>query len=265
MLNINELKVIDNEIFQEFEKSTEKLPELLKGNFKYTSEVCFMYMNTTDFIKMSILENIERENFYCANILYRSLIEHFLRFNYYFFNYALNGKSDEYSRKFRFALEFNDKISIEKSENSLKKIDNEIHKSNQEIIKEIYDSNEDYKKFEIDDLTSFSNELSIKNIISFTQENLSKTELVPSDFFFFFIVQYSKLSSYVHGGMFAHRELIAFSTNKERLRILTVMYGLSLQASTFVKMYSYMILHTHDPEFLNYYFTISTSIFKLKE
>lgn len=263
MLKLNQLININSEIVKEFEISLKILPDLLKSESKYTAELCFMYMNNTDFIKDSILDLVERENFYSANILYRSLIEHFLRFNYYFFNHALLGKTDSYSHKFRTALEFNDKISINKAVNSAKRMKGEKAKTNNQISLEIFNSKEDYKKYALEELENFAREISIKNIIDYTENHITNETSPPNDFLKNMIIQYSKLSSYVHGGMFAHREFINFAEDENKSDKLTVMFGTSIQISTFIKMYSFLILKDSNPNFIDHYFKISTLIMKL--
>lgn len=265
MLKINDLKLIDNEILQEFELSLNTIKNLFDGEYKFTSELCFIYMNNSDFIKDSILDLVERENFYSVNILYRSLIEHFLRFNYFFFNFGLEGKNDEYSKKFRTALVFADKLSIMKSRNSADKIKKVIEKTEKQIQQEVYGSSDNFQKYNLEELLSFSKKISIKNIINFTENHIGKNNPVPNDFLIDILIRYSKQSSYVHGGIFAHQEFSNFASKGEENRLinLTVIYGLSLQTATFIKIYSYLILSKIEPKLLDYYFKITTSIMKM--
>ena len=265
MLTIDELKNIDHQILKEFEDSLNLFPTLIESEFKYTAEICFMYMNNSDFIKDSILDLVERENYYSINILHRSLIEHFLRFNYFFFNFAINGKSDKYANKFRTSLLFTDKLSIRKSHNSGKRIKNLQSDTLKNIQDEIYTSSADFQQFDLDELLKFSNELSIKNIINFIENHIGKQHYVPNDFLIDTLVRYSKQSSYVHGGIFSNQELRNFAIKNEENKIknLTVIYGLSLQTATFIKIYSYIILTEINPEFFKYYSKITSEIIKM--
>lgn len=265
MLKINDLAQINNEIIEQFENSLKKIPALSEGKYRFTSEICFMYMNNTEFIKDSILDLVERQNYYSVNILYRSLLEHFLRFNYFFFNFAIFGKNDNYSHKFRTALVFTDKLSLALSNNSIKKIKNEDSKSLKEIQKEIYNNNPEFKKFDFDELINFSSELSIKKIIDYIENYIGNKTPTPNDFLLDKILQYSKQSSYVYGGMFAHQEFMKFASidEEKKLNMLTTIFGLALQISSFIKMYSYTMLLEADPEFFNYYNEITTKILKL--
>lgn len=224
-----------------------------------------MYMNNSDFIKDSILDSVERQNYYSINILFRSLIEHFLRFNYFLFNYGINGKTDKYSKKFRTALVFTDKLSIARSHNSAKKIRNIQDKTMKNLQEEIYKSSDDFQKFDLSELLNFSNELSIKNIINFTENQIGKDNPIPNDFLIDSLIRYSKQSSYVHGGIFANQELYNFASksSEDKVKNLTVIFGLALQTTTFIKIYSYAIFFEINPEFFNYYSRISEAIIKM--
>lgn len=261
-LDIKELRKIDNEISLEFDAIIADVPLLLKSKYKYTSEICFIYVNSTQVLKDSILNTGGSHNYYSINVLYRSLIEHYLRFNFFFFNFALAGKNDSYSHKFKYALEFNDNFSILKSINS---IENTTKiKTSQDIKDELYKSKQEYLKYKLDDLDSFAKQLTIKNIVYFTAENIDNTQNESRDFLKKLIVQYSKLSSFVHGGIFAHQDFIAFSTDENRNEKLKALSGLSLQAATFIKMFTLLILSDYNKEYLHHYFKITSSIYKLK-
>lgn len=263
MQTIDELKNIHKDIVNDFEEITNDLPALLRSSYGYTSEVCFMYINSTLLIFDGILNAITSENYYSINILYRSLIEHFLRFNFYFFNFALNGKSDSYSHKFRTALEFNDKFLILKSKNSIE-TNIKIKKNAQDIKLELHSSNRDYAKYDLQELDAIAKDLSIKNIISFTEKHLENKEFNSEELLKEIIVQYSKLSSYVHGGIFAHRENIYFATENKIVKNMTVILGSSIITLTSIKLQTLMILSEINTEYLNVYFKISSKIYKLQ-
>lgn len=77
------------------------------------------------------------------------------------------------------------------------------------------------------------------------------------------IVQYSKISSYVHGGILAHREHIYFATENKIVKNMTVILGSSLITLTSIKLQTLMILSQINPEYLKVYFQISSNIYKL--
>jgi len=263
MLTIDELTNIHKEIINDFEDVARDLPILLKSSFEYTSEVCFMYINSAHFINDAILSTIDSGNYYTINILYRSLIEHFLRFNFYFFNFAINGKSDSYSHKFRTALEFNDKFLILKSQNSIETNPN-IKKNVQEIKNELHKSNHNYLKYDLQELDSLARDLNIKNIINFTEQHIDSKEFNSEGFLKEIIVQYSKLSSYVHGGIFAHREYIYFATENKIAKNMNVILGKSIIALTSIKLQTLVILSKLNPEYLHIFLKISNNIYKLQ-
>ena len=263
MQTIDELKNIHKDIVNDFEDIANDLPVLLRSSYGYTSEICFMYINSTLLIFEAILNAINSENYYSINILYRSLIEHFLRFNFYFFNFALNGKSDSYSHKFRTALEFNDKFLILKSKNSIE-TNLKIKKNAQDIKDELYRSNSNYEKYDLQELDTIARDLSIKNIINFTEKHIDNKEFDSEGLLKEIIVQYSKLSSYVHGGILAHREHIYFATENKIIKNMTVILGSSIITLTSIKLQTLMILSETNPEYLKVYFKISSNIYKLQ-
>jgi len=265
MLGLKDLRSINDEISKEFDIVINDLPDLLKNSSKYTSEICFMFINTTDAIKESIFNMISSNNYYAINILYRALLEHFFRFMYYFFNQITTSDTDIYSHKFRTVLDFNDKMLILKSKNHLSKLNSQEIKTLTQIKEGLYNSDSNYKNYELNELEKITKELTIKNIISLIEKNILKVNPILDDFLRQKIVHYSKLSSYVHGGIFAHQEFIAFEFDSDKIKKLTVIYGLALQTTAFIKMNSLLILSEKNPEYLNHYFKISTSIFKMVE
>jgi hypothetical protein len=64
-----------------------------KGPIPKTAGVLLSFIASTEFIKNGILDLVETENAYAKYILFRSLIEHFLRFQYIWLRFA-EEKSD---------------------------------------------------------------------------------------------------------------------------------------------------------------------------
>ena len=85
--SINDLKKVDEEISAEFSEAHKYLHYLLmESKQKRTAELCFAFMTGTNYLKSSLFDCAENEDYYSMSVLLRSLTEHYLRFNYFWFN-----------------------------------------------------------------------------------------------------------------------------------------------------------------------------------
>lgn len=260
---IKKLRDIDDEIFEDFKAATLHLPYLLnKSKFPKTTEICFMYMNGTNFLKNSIFDCAETDDLYSVNVLFRSIIEHFLRFQYFWFNH-IQVKDDSYALKFRTAIDFIERIEMSKASNAVMHLNGEAIKSSDEIWNEIVNSNPDFKKFSKKEIQEFSNNLSIKNIIRYIEKTMKNGGYESNTFMKNIIIQYSRMSSFVHGGLFAHKKMIGLGNDEERHAELVSMCGLALQSASFIKEFSYLMFYQFMPEFGQIYNQTHESIKKI--
>lgn len=131
--SINDLKKLDEEISGEFVKAHTYLHFLLmESEQKRTTEICFAFMTGTNYLKSSLFDCAENEDFYSMSVLLRSLTEHYLRFNYFWFNYSKT-KSENYAQKFIVSLEFYERLSIENAINATKQIKDEKIKTSDQV------------------------------------------------------------------------------------------------------------------------------------
>jgi len=251
---INDLKTLDGHIFAEFEKAiAQHLRFLLfDSEFKNTADICFMFMYSTDRLKSSIFDCAEKDDFYSLNVLYRSINEHYLRFEYFWFNNALH-KHDRYALLFRASLDFSEKLAIENAINSAKKIKNQETKTSEEIWSELVNSNKEFKKFTKGEIIEFSKNLSIKNIIRYLEKtfNSNGNETVP--FLQNTIIEYTILSSFVHGGIEASKQTVNFGVLKDKEKRYLNICKRTLQIATSIKTSSYLAFSQFMPEFKEFH------------
>ena len=250
MKNLKELRDIDDKIFEDFKVATDKYLQklLFKSEFPRTAEVCYMFMSGSNFLKNSIFDCAEKEDYYSTSVLFRSIIEHFLRFEYFWFNNA-EYKDDSYALKFRTALDFKEKIEIEKSINAIKQLRKIEQKSSDEIWDELISQNNDFEKFSKAEISEFSNSLSIKNIIRFIQKTMKEGGFKSNDFLQKLIIEYTNLSSFVHGGLYAHKKMVTLENDSERQDAIIGICGIALQSATTIKSFSYLTFNQFMPEF----------------
>jgi hypothetical protein len=63
------------------------------------------------------------------------------------------------------------------------------------------------------------------------------------------IIQYTTMSSFVHGGLFAHKKMVSLENEKERKEALIGICGIALQSATFIKTFNYLTFYQFMPEF----------------
>jgi hypothetical protein len=253
---IEKLKRIDDEIFEEVKKASAHFPWLFKeSSIPKTAELLIMYMSSTNCIKSSIFDCAEKEDIYTVKLLFRSMIEHFLRFQYIWFNYTEGGK-EEFSSKFYIKLMLSEKLSLMKSTNSVNGIQKKEGKTVDEMWNDLEKIDPRFASYTKPEITKFSESISIKNIIKKLEEyiNDNKIEKLNNNTFLTeLILRYSTLSSFVHGGIYAHLNVINYERSKKKHDDLIVICGLALQANAFIKLFSFLIFYEVKPEFRDIY------------
>ncbi|MCG9909748.1 MAG: DUF5677 domain-containing protein [Flavobacteriales bacterium] len=262
---IFDLRKIDKEISEDFDKAISHLHFLLfESDYKHTAEICFMYMNSTDSLKNSILICAENDDIYSACVLYRSINEHYLRFKYFFLNYSIQ-KKDSYALLFRTSLDFVEKRSFLNAVKSARDIKKQVAKTSDEIWEELFQSNKSFENITKNEVVEFSKSLSIKNILGYLESTFKNDDFEEDTFLQEMIVEYSLLSSFVHGGLHAHKELIKVEMSDNRQKIYLDICGPALQIATSIKITSYLILHHAKADFLEMYFNSHKLFEKIKK
>jgi len=251
-MEIENIRDLDDLVFEEFQIYFPKISSSkFKEKYPITLKLSILFTTSTNFIKNSIFDCSENDDLFGAKILFRSLIEHFLRFKYVWFNWA-KYKDDDCARKY---LEFNEAREILdslKSEIDKYKLMNpDFQVSSWSELLDKFPNMKNLSKKEIEEETL---KYTYKNIIKFIQQTIKNQEvpLLGS-----LILEYSKLSSFVHGGIGAHQELLTFNNEKDRVKEYERICGLSFQIASSVKLFSLlMIVQTDSNEFDKSYLVI---------
>ena len=263
MDRIEKIRDLDDLIFAEFQ---EYFPKTINSNFsrKYpkTFHISNLLTTSTTFIKNSIFDCSETDNLYGIKILFRSLIEHYLRFKYVLFNW-MKLKNDSISEKYLEFTEAREKLDYIKSviaEQKLSDPDVEV-KSWQKIFEEI-PSLKKYSKKEIEQETlKFTYKKIIKTLKEIDQGSENETK-----FFGSLIREYSELSSFVHGGAGAHQQMFVLNDEIKRRDEYFRICGLAYQIAATVKLFSLlMIVQTDKEEFTGHYLKVDNLLSKVNE
>ena len=245
MERLDQIRDLDDLVFGEYK---DYFPKILDSEFsrKYPKTIYLsnLFTSSTTFIKNSIFDCAEKDDLFGAKILFRSLIEHFLRFKYVFF-YWMNNQDDSVSEKyieFTEAREKLDQIKATISEYKLSNPDIEV-KSWKRILEEI-PSLSKYSKKQIENETL---KYSYKNIIKVLKE-ADNTLGGESTFYNSLILEYANLSSFVHGGAGAYKEMMKMTDSSIRIKELIRISELSYLLSGSVKLYSTLMLFQTDKE-----------------
>ncbi|WP_405269332.1 DUF5677 domain-containing protein [Cellulophaga sp. Ld12] len=245
---IERIRDLDDEVFDIFQQSQFLiLPFLKNSKIPKTTELFLMFITGTNFIKNSIFDCIENDDVYSSKILFRSLIEHFLRFKFIYINY-LTEKSDSKSEYYYTILEISEYLSLSKSIKAVNKINGIDEQTIVEMWTELCENFPKLKTYDKKEVEDFTRNFSIKNIITFLTETISKSD--PKEFLLSkMIIEYSELSSFVHGGIFAYQSCFQYSNESERQKEQERIAGLTYQLCGTIKYFSYLIWYQFDKEF----------------
>lgn len=240
MENIEKIRDLDDEIFicmQEY------FPKVIDCNLQKDFPISFILILSFDtsanFIKNGILDNAETDNLYSAKILFRSLIEHYLRFKYIYFQWAKT-KSDAEAEKYMIFSFANDEINTVKAKIAEIQLYNPMYKFN---------SWDDlFKKYSKSEIEKESIKYTYKNIIRFIIREMSKSDQKESPFLKSIISEYSKLSSYVHGSILAVNETMEFNNEQKRIEEVYRISSLAIQISGTIKLFSLIMFLQNDRE-----------------
>ena len=242
------LRDIDDEVFETFKEITPYIPYLLKESpIPRTAEFCLMYIGSSNFIKNSIFDCSETEDLYGVKILFRCLIEHYLRFQFIFTKYMIS-KSDEESKKYFETLELSEHLDYLKALKKVSNIQSNITNSIIDVWENLRKEFPKFAKYSTKELEVSSQEFSIKNVVTFIENQIRQTEN-KNGFYLKIIPEYSELSSYVHGGIFAYKSQFELQDSEKRIKEFIRICSLSLQLASSIKMFSYLIFFQYKKEF----------------
>jgi hypothetical protein len=188
------------------------LPAIIKSlgetKFKYTGKALLSFIPKIGYLNSAILELAVSRNLYSVAILYRSIIEHNFR-HLYIYVRALNDDSDDAGRRYYKALKANEDLASFTKINNYNKVINPIKTTwstkgdhNEKI-------RESGKEFHIEQIFYYiiAHNNNEKNQVI---ENFKKKYLLER------LIEYTNLSSGVHGGPFGELLLYNFQKDKNK-------------------------------------------------
>jgi|GEM_PF-3360954 len=237
MKTVNQVKRLDDLVFKEFQTYFKKLTESdFSKKFPTTLQMSVAFTVTSDFIKNSIFTCSENDDLFGAKILFRSLIEHYLRFKYIWFNW-IKFKDDSKAIKYKELTYAREILDMIKAEINAHKLTDPTLNVNWDSLLEEIPACKGLTKREIEEETL---NYTYKNIIKLLKE--IDNDGVETTFFKSLIVEYSKLSAYVHGGVTSHQEFIAFNDKAIRKTEFNRICGLSFQMTASIKLFTLLMV-----------------------
>jgi len=246
MDEIERIRELDSEVFEELK---EYFPKTFTSNFKKefstTMHLVTIFDTGATFIKNSIFDCCETDDYYGAKILYRSLIEHFIRFKFIFINWGKT-KSDEFAKNYfecSVAREVIDLVKAMVAEQQL--YDSNFKMKEWDEFLKNYPA---FKKKTFKEIEDETRKYTFKNIIKFLNDEFNKGENEMSSFLGKLIIDYSRLSSFVHGGMKSYQEMALADSDEIRQKEYNRICGLTFQISNSIKLFTLLMYAQTDRE-----------------
>lgn len=254
MLELDNIRDLDDLIFDEFQKY---FPKTVRSDFAKKFPKTFYlsttYVTSTNFIKNSIYECATVDDMYGVKILFRSLIEHSLRFQFVCFNW-MKTKTDLDAIKY---LEFSD--AKEAFEHIRSAIDShKLSYPDYEVLswQKLFEQFPSLKKYSKKEIEEESRKYTYKNIVKILKE-VDLNDNSESTFLNSVLVEYSKLSAFVHGGAESHKQMMLFGDSDLRITEYHRIYSLAFQMAGSAKLFTLlMLVQTDKSDFAPYYLTI---------
>lgn len=244
----NEFLQIDRDIYTIYEKNQALLAEFLHtGKIPKTAHAFLLFIENTNFIKEGIFELYESRNLYGINILFRSLIEHFLRFQYMMLRLAIE-KNDNIGEEYLTFCSLSEHIDTGKAWKDVAFIlDKNPKEDPYELLKKLDPNLSKYTRKEIKDKAE---QFRYKNIIKFIDDKVNKGKIYEANSFLLNIIpEYSDLSSFVHGGPGAVIEMAKHATDEKLEVELIKRIELTFDVATTVKSHSFLMFKHFENRF----------------
>jgi hypothetical protein len=260
MSEIERIRSLDDEIFEEFQ---EYFPKIATSNFieQYpkTYYIIQMLDTSSTFIKNSLLDSCESDDYYGAKILYRCQIEHFMRFKYVFFNWSHKNNDDfaKHYLEYCDAREVIDSLRSQVSEQQL--YDPTFKIMDWDVLLQKHPSFRNKTRREVENETQ---KYTFKHIVHFLNSHLKTDGSGTTEFLGKFIAEYSNLSSFVHGGTKSYQEILSMQSDEDRHSEYGRICGLSFQMSTTLKLFSLLMYVQTDKEKFGTHYLNVNAIFK---
>jgi hypothetical protein len=224
-----------------------------RGPIPKTSGVFLSFVASTEFIKDGVLDLAETENVYASKILFRSLIEHFLRFQYLWFRVS-EEKNEAAAEDYVKQGLIKENLQVGKSWKRVARIlGRDSGLTPHDALRDILTDAANLSNKEIDQQASQFEYARIIEYI-FKKVKWSKGEEVP--FLLKIIPNYSDLSCFVHGAPGAMNIMRSLDGRGELTADLINMAELAFQMAGGVKTFSLLTFCQYDDKFRSPYLKI---------
>jgi len=200
-----------------FNDNLEKIKlSINSSKYSLTAKALFRFYEKIKAIKIAIDKLDGKDELYTGKILLRSLFEHLI-VSYYIWHKYISSKNDECAREYYeeyFMHEFF------KQKGYKQKIQNIKTKTKKNInglsfIKGLYPELDEVTEKQYQDINTVSNRFKIDNILSDLVNERPKENniIILHEYMLGFLDEYNILSSFVHGGPFAEKEVFETENN----------------------------------------------------
>ena len=211
-----------------------KCRALLKKNKKTINSIIGLCEGGHE-LKKGILGAIRNRNIYAANVLFRSLLEHFVKFLYVTYRYGQEKNDDVGTDNFIFSRA----VEIKDYGNALKLATKLLGQDESSIDDKaaITKFNHEAGAMSFKKLKGLNEQFNFRTIIKFFEENEPEFFKEQLQMFPPSIIEYSELSTYVHGGAYANEYGADLSTKSiKELTHRTVVISATFYTLTFISL-----------------------------
>lgn len=200
--------VIDFEVFV-LKNVLSKIEHILnvfgENNFYNSGRALMFFIIKMHYLKSSIRQSKETNNFYSSCVLYRSFLEHYFKYMYVY-SRALREKDDLVGKQYYNELKGYEDLTFFISMQNLN-----IKLDNSKIIWKTGGNNNE-------NIKNVAKQFEIKSILSYLHKGIDSKEIKPMfvSYFSDYCKKYYDLSSFVHGGPFAESYFKLYSADKEK-------------------------------------------------
>jgi hypothetical protein len=251
MERLERLRDRDNEIHEAFVEFFPWTVELL-GRTAAPSKTVSMFLWSiakTNFLKDGIFDLCETDNIYGANVLYRSLIEHYLRFLYVWCRF-LKERTDDAANEYLTFCSWDEALKYGKSLQDVERI------MGRAPLEDPYDTirriHAEFAQYSAKEIRARAKQFSFSKIMEFLGKRWLAVDALNEplpDFLLKLIPLYSELCSFVHGGPDADSEITALGNPTKRANENVRVAEQSWRLAGGVKLLSLIVLYQSDKKF----------------
>jgi hypothetical protein len=260
MSETERIRNLDNEVFEEFKIY---FPKIITSNFikdfPNTNLIIQLYDTSGTFIKNSIFNSCETDDYYGMKILYRCLIEHFIRFKFIFMKWSQT-KNDEFAKEYLEYSDAREMLDLLRAKISEQQLFDPYYKlEDWDSFLKIHPKFQKKTRREVEEETK---KYTFKNIVHHLNNQIKKSKINTSLVLGKFIVEYSDLSSFIHGGMKSYQEMMTANSEEKRHKEYNRICGLTFQLSNSIKLFSLLAFYQTDKEAFNSHYLRLDQILK---